>query len=104
MPTKEFSSTHCDSEPRRRHWSPVRSPNRRILYRNSHSTVTLGGSSVKFKLDTGAEANVLPLSVYSELQHKSPLMDTSVVLSSYGDFKVKPEGKVTLACEAQGLK
>ena len=67
------------------------------------STVTVGGSSVKFKLDTGAEANVLPLSVYSELQHKS-LMDTSVVLSSYGDFKVKPEGKVTLACEAQGLK
>ena len=68
------------------------------------STVTVGGSSVKFKLDTGAEGNVLPLSVYSELQHKSPLMDTSVVLSSYGDFKVKPEGKVTLACEAQGLK
>ena len=68
------------------------------------STVTVGGSSVKFKLDTGAEANVLPLSVYSELQHKSPLMDTSVVLSSYGAFKVKPEGKVTLACQAQALK
>ena len=70
------------------------------------STVTVGGSSLKFKLDTGAEANVLPLmiSVYSELPHKSPLMDTSVVLSSYGDFRVKPEGKVTLACEAQGLK
>ncbi|XP_068726228.1 uncharacterized protein [Montipora capricornis] len=43
------------------------------------STVTVGGSSVKFKLDAGAEANVLPLSVYSELQNKSPLMDTSVV-------------------------
>ena len=68
------------------------------------STVIVGGSSVKFKLDTGAEANVLPLRVYSELQNRSPLMDTSVVLSSYGDFKVKPEGKVTLLCEAQGLK
>ena len=31
-------------------------------------------------------------------------MDTGVVLSSFGDFKVKPEGKVTLVCEAQGLK
>ena len=31
-------------------------------------------------------------------------MDTSVVTSSYGDFKVKPEGKVTLVCEAQGPK
>ena len=68
------------------------------------STVTVGGLCVKFKLDTGAKANVLPFSVYSKLQNKSPLIDTSVVLSSYGDFKVKPEGKVTLACEAQGLK
>lgn len=32
------------------------------------STVTVGGSSDKFKLDTSVEANVLPLSVYSELQ------------------------------------
>lgn len=67
------------------------------------STVTVGGSSDKFKLDTGAEADVLPLSVYSKLQTKSPLMDTSVFLSSYGDFKVKPAGKVTLVYEAQGL-
>ncbi|XP_067045999.1 uncharacterized protein [Acropora muricata] len=68
------------------------------------STVTVGGLSDKFKLDPGAEANVLPLSVYSELQTKSSLMDTSVVLSSYGDFKIKPAGKVTLVYEAQGLK
>ena len=28
------------------------------------------GTTVKFKLDTGAEANVLPLSVYPKLRNK----------------------------------
>ena len=64
----------------------------------------VGGTPIKFKLDTGAEANVLPLSVYSKLRNKSPLSETSVVLSSYGDFKVKPEGTLNLHCEAHGMK
>ena len=34
------------------------------------------GTPVKFKLDTGAEANVLPLSVYSKLKSKPPLLET----------------------------
>ena len=55
-------------------------------------------------LHTGAEANVLPLSVYSILKNKSPLLETSVVPSSYGDFRVKPEGTLNLSCEAQGVK
>ena len=63
-----------------------------------------GGTTVKFKLDTEAEANVLPLSVYSKLKNKSPLLETSVVLSSYGEFKVKPEGKLNLSCKVQGME
>ena len=31
------------------------------------SNLLIGGTTVKFKLDTGAEANVLPFSVYSKL-------------------------------------
>ena len=57
----------------------------------------VGGTTNKFKLDTGAEANVLPLSVYSKLKNKSLLLETSVVLSSYGEFNVKPEGKLNLS-------
>ena len=34
------------------------------------SNLLVGGTTVKFKLDTGAEANVLPLSVYSKLRNK----------------------------------
>ena len=66
------------------------------------SNLLVGGTIVKFKLDTGGKANVLPLSVYSKLKNKSPLLETSVVLSSYGEFKVKPEGKLNLSCKVQG--
>ena len=67
------------------------------------SNLLVGGTPIKFKLVTGAEANVLPLSVNAKLADKSPLSETSVVLSSYGDFKVKPEGTLNLNCEARGL-
>lgn len=68
------------------------------------TNLRVGGTPIKFKLDTGAEANVLPLSVYSELRNKSPLLETSVVLSRYGDFKVKPKGTLNLNCETRGIK
>ena len=68
------------------------------------SNLLVGGTTVKFKLDTGAETNVLPLSVYSKLKNKSLLLETSVVLSSYGEFKVKPEGKLNLSCKIQGME
>lgn len=68
------------------------------------TSLRIGGTPIKFKLDTGAEANVLPLGVYSKLRNKSPLLETSVVLSSYGDFKVKPKGTLNLNREARGMK
>ena len=71
---------------------------------NWFSNLLVGGTTVKFKLDTGAETNVLPLSVYSKLKNKSLLLETSVVLSSYGEFKVKPEGKLNLSCKIQGME
>ena len=43
------------------------------------------------------------MGVYSKLKSKS-LLETSIVLSSYGDFKVKPEGMLNLTCEAQRVK
>ena len=68
------------------------------------SKLPVGGITVKFKLDTGAEANVLALSVYSKLKNKSSLPETSVVLSSYGEFKVKPVGKLNLSCKVQEME
>lgn len=68
------------------------------------SSIIVGRTSVKFKLDTGAEANVLPIKGNSKRHNNFALTETGVVLSSYRDFKVKPEGKDALSCEAQGLK
>ena len=66
------------------------------------ASVNINGVPVRFKLDTGAEANVLPLSVYSSLKVSKSLKTTNVVLSSYGNFKVKPKGRVDLRCAING--
>lgn len=68
------------------------------------SNFLFGRTKPEFKLDTGAEANVLPLSVYSKRKNKLPLLETSVVFSLYGEFKVKPEGKLNFSCKVQGMK
>ena len=65
-------------------------------------SVGINGTQVRFKLDTGAEANVLPFNVYSSLKISTSLQKTAVVLTSYGNFKVKPEGKVFLRCVING--
>ncbi len=62
----------------------------------------INGTQVRFKHDTGAEANVLPFNVYSSLKISTSLQKTDVVLTSYGNFKVKPEGKVFLRCVING--
>ena len=67
------------------------------------SNLLVGGTPAKVKLDTGAEANVLRLSVYAKLRLKSQLSETSIVLSSYEDFKVEHEGTLNLNCEARDM-
>lgn len=63
------------------------------------SVIKVEGRSVKFKLDTGAEANVLPESIFHKLQH-GPLRKTQAKLSTYGNTGViKPVGKSTLTCK-----
>ena len=64
--------------------------------------VGINGTQVRFKLDTGAEANVLPFNVYSSLKISTSLQKTDVVLICYGNFKVKAEGKVFLRCVING--
>lgn len=52
---------------------------------------------VNFKLDTGAEANILPLHTAKLLKIKK-LDKTRTVLISFGDQRIKPEGEVILDC------
>ena len=65
-----------------------------------------GCMPVKFKLDTGAETNVLPQALYNTLKRKArresrlnlQLKPTKTVLVAYGGVKLKPEGTVSLEC------
>lgn len=46
-------------------------------------------STVKFKLDTGADVNVLPLSIYNKIKiSKVKLKSTNVILESFGSNKI----------------
>jgi len=48
------------------------------------STITILGNKIIFKLDTGAEARVLPLKIYKHLKDKLMLENLTSKLSAYG--------------------
>ena len=58
----------------------------------------MGNQEVRFKLDSGADANVLPLDTYERLGSGSPLMKTNTVLTAFGwqcQDPARVRGKVT---------
>ena len=62
------------------------------------STITILGTKITFKLDTGAEASysVLPLKVYNRLTDKPILQNTTPKLSAYGGSVIRPVGTCVL--------
>ncbi|CAC5354877.1 unnamed protein product [Mytilus coruscus] len=55
----------------------------------------LQGKTVQFKIDTGAQVNILPLSIYKKLSNVK-LSKTSTSLTSYSGDKLKVVGKCSL--------
>ncbi len=67
--------------------------------------VSVDGHLTTFKLDTGAEANVLPLKTFQKLNiRNSPLRPTNTTLIGYGNNRIKTEGKIILSCETTSQK
>lgn len=66
-----------------------------------HSKVEVGGKLVEFKLDTGAEANIIPHKIYDNLSMCGKLEETNEALSLYGNHRVVPVGRVSLSCIVQ---
>ena len=60
---------------------------------SSHANLFVGNQEVCFKLDSGADANVLPLDTYERLGPSSSLMQTNTVLTAFGNAKNRPEGE-----------
>ncbi|KFM69647.1 hypothetical protein X975_21174, partial [Stegodyphus mimosarum] len=60
--------------------------------------------NVDFKLDTGAEVNILSLYVLNNLKLKPKLNETDLFLTAYGNFKLKSEGTLVINCSTERLK
>ena len=61
------------------------------------STLQVNGTHIcTFKLDTSAEANILPFDLYKQVC-SSLLRPTSNVLSGFGKVAIKPLGSIDVA-------
>ena len=65
--------------------------------------ILVHGQKVKFKLDSGSDTSILPLKMYEKIVNKPDLNKCSITLVSYGNFKFKPLGEVTLSCSYKNM-
>lgn len=57
------------------------------------------GIEMNFKVDTGAEVNVIPSNVLNQIKQKYELETTNMVLEAYGGQRLVPVGVVYLNCK-----
>ena len=68
-----------------------------------YSVVQVARSKIKFKLDTGAAANILPYKTYKKIQGAPDVMRKSKVkLTAFGGHEVGHLGVVRLQCSVNG--
>ena len=61
-----------------------------------YTTLDIEGHSVKFKVDTGSQVNILPSSVYKQLKVRSKLAKPTTRLTSYSGEDLKVQGHTSL--------
>ncbi|CAC5382216.1 unnamed protein product [Mytilus coruscus] len=59
------------------------------------TTYKVQGRNIKFKVDTGAQVNILPSAIFDKVSHVK-LMSTKTTLTSYSGDKLKVKGKCQL--------
>ncbi len=60
------------------------------------SILELNDTEIELKLDTGAETNVIPLSIFRTLNKKSKILETKTKLKAYNGSEIKVGGKTIL--------
>lgn len=60
--------------------------------------ITVEGSKVNFKLDTGSEVSILPYNCFKKLMTSLELQATKIKLVSFGNSIIVPKGVVCLQC------
>ena len=68
-----------------------------------YSTVSLGNTQVRFKLDTGSEANIIPLSVFKKLDNQI-LQPSTCQLVTYSGQRIVPKGEATILANGRRLR
>ena len=62
-------------------------------------TLDIQDMPVRFKVDTGSQANIIPVSIYRKLKEpKAPLQTSKTSLTSYTGDKLHIIGKYTMKC------
>ncbi|KAL4715842.1 hypothetical protein ACJJTC_006421 [Scirpophaga incertulas] len=59
------------------------------------------GAMVKFKLDTGAECNTMPLGLFNKISNNTVLQNSNKLLVVYNGQKIKPSGEAVLSCSVR---
>ena len=66
-------------------------------------TVDFGNVKIAFKVDTGAQCNVLPKTIYDQITSE-PLKPSNARLETYAETHIRPVGKCDLICKVWGNK
>ena len=67
-------------------------------------TATIRGVPINFKLDTGADANVLPREIYRQLPGPIQLRPAKTTLIAFGGARIPADGVATLGCRTNKHK
>jgi hypothetical protein len=68
------------------------------------SKVRINNVDINFKLDTGAEVNIIPINYLNKVgMVRHEIVKTKTTLLSFGNFKTKPIGKVNLNCKLKNV-
>ena len=65
------------------------------------SKLTTPNGYITCKLDTGAEASVLPTTAFNKLYVRPPLQPTNITLTAYGGSTINPIGTCELQCDGK---
>lgn len=69
-----------------------------------YEKIELNNKIVKFKIDTGADVNVLPINKLKQITSHSQIKPTTITLNGFGGSKVEALGECTIRCTYGNIK
>ena len=68
------------------------------------STLDVQGTPIRFKIDTGSQANIIPLRKLQSFQHKPVVRKSTTKLTSYSGEELQVKGQCMLECQGHELQ